>query len=70
MLKVAQDVVAFKEIRQMTVDNICMFHDLATSRRQGNPSVVGSLTHVSFLKSVLTLALFLTLDIRGLEYEC
>ena len=33
MMKVDQGIVAFKEIHQMTVDN--MFHDFATSRRQG-----------------------------------
>ena len=48
MLVVAQDVFAFKEIHQMTVDDL--FHDLAASRRHGNRSVVGSLALVSFLE--------------------
>ena len=47
VLKAVQDIVAF----------IRMIYDLATCRRQGNRSVVGSLTP-PFLKSGLMLALF------------
>ena len=41
VLVVTQDVVAFKEIHQMTVDDV--FHDLEASQRHGNQSIVGSL---------------------------
>ena len=73
MLVVAQDVVAFKEIHQMTVDDV--FHDLAASQRQGNRSVIGSLALVSFLEKWCNISsppVFcnLTLVICSLKYEC
>ena len=64
MLVVTQDVVAFKEIHQMIVDDV--FHDLEASRRQGNQSVVGSLALVSFLEkrcNISSLPLFWNLTL-------